>query len=190
MYYKDLTSYVNLIAGEAVSYVYPSTLNVGWLWPGHEFDTGEVSRSVIEKLRSVIFYAILTEEPQRLGGEGAKVPKLNLVSNSVRGPSMLCPWTKSNRFIGPPASFEGAKFAPIELGTRELLLPSEDRKLAFCFPDLVIHYIENLGYMPPQEFIDALSAFPIDEDFDADAELQFLSEEEVEVSTSDLLARM
>src|SRR5205823_2146919 len=50
-------------------------------------------------------------------------------------------------------------------GLDNLGVPSGD--LLFVFPDLIVHYVEQHGYKPPEEFIAALfrSPFPDTEEF-------------------------
>jgi hypothetical protein len=43
-------------------------------------------------------------------------------------------------------------------GHRNLMIPTE--KLLYVAPELVVHYIEDHGYRPPQEFIEAVMACP------------------------------
>lgn len=44
----------------------------------------------------------------------------------------------------------------LSLGFLEIRVLSEDGKQRYASPDLIFHYIVELGYKPPQEFIDAV----------------------------------
>lgn len=43
----------------------------------------------------------------------------------------------------------------LRLGSAEVWVPGSE-SVVFCAPNLVIHYIRDHGYKPPQEFIDAV----------------------------------
>lgn len=46
-------------------------------------------------------------------------------------------------------------------GANELRILSLDKNKVYAAPDLVLHYIVNHHYKPPQEFIDAVLAAPL-----------------------------
>lgn len=43
-------------------------------------------------------------------------------------------------------------------GLRNLLIPTE--RLLYVAPEMIVHYIEDHGYQPPQEFVEAVMACP------------------------------
>jgi hypothetical protein len=45
------------------------------------------------------------------------------------------------------------------LGSAEIRVPGKDGKV-YAAPNLIYHYIKDCGYLPPQEFIDAVALMP------------------------------
>lgn len=138
MYFEDLTAY---------RYYLPSELsdvrNVGWLDASHAYPKAEVSRDFISKLHEIIC---------------ARLSKADAYVNVIRGVHQcnLC----GNERI--EISCPGSKML---LGMSEIWLPA--KRGYFASPSMVLHYIEGHGYVPPQEYIDAVMAFDLRRSFNA-----------------------
>lgn len=106
------------------------TFNVGWL-------------------SAVNYYEVSSKPQPRL------VSKLRLLSskpaNKTRGIHFceLCSKQK------PIYDFGNGK-RKVLLGSAELRIINQEKKIIYACPDLIIHYIECHKYKPPQEFINAL----------------------------------
>ncbi len=51
-------------------------------------------------------------------------------------------------------------FLPKDLGSAEIWVIANDGKIFAC-PDLILHYIVDHNYLPPEEFIEAVENGPI-----------------------------
>lgn len=105
------------------------SFNVGWLQKGHSFHTDEVSEEFIEKLWRYLRYPV-------------KV---------CRG-FHACDFCKNTKTSIPTVEFKGEKR---EVGYYEIRVWGQDGK-AYAAPSLIVHYILQHHYKPPQEFIDAV----------------------------------
>lgn len=138
MYFEDLTAY---------RYYLPSELsevrNVGWLDASHAYLKGEVSRGFVSKLREIIC---------------ARLSNADVHVNVIRGvhPCNLC----GNEHI--EISCPGSR---VLLGMSEIWFPAT--RGYFAAPSMVLHYVEEHGYVPPQEFVDAVMAFDLRQPFNA-----------------------
>ncbi|PSK93126.1 hypothetical protein [Taibaiella chishuiensis] len=47
------------------------------------------------------------------------------------------------------------------LGISELWIPNDDETKVFAAPDLIIHYINDHGYVPPRVFVDCVFNFDL-----------------------------
>jgi len=106
-------------------------LAVGWLEADHGYERGEVVLGVVEALERLFVHAW---EPICAGGWHD---------------CSLCPRKPTDG----PITREIAGRREL-LGVKNLLLPAGD--VIYATPSLVIHYIEDHGYKPPDEFIKAL----------------------------------
>lgn len=104
-------------------------LNIGWLKKGHFFKTGEVPEEFIEKLWRYLRYPIQV----------------------CRGFHM-CDFCKNTKTGMPTVTFKGETR---KVGYYEIRVYGQDEKL-YAAPSLIIHYILQHHYKPPQEFIDAV----------------------------------
>lgn len=109
-------------------------LAVGWLEPHHEFSLGRVEqgafRALIELLR----------DPWQPGG-------------GFRG-------LHDCGFCNEPEVPLRMQFDDIvvQLGAKNVFVPGSER--VYVAPSLVLHYIKDHGYCPPEEFCDAVIACP------------------------------
>lgn len=106
----------------------PGGINVGWLDSEHSFPTGSVKPQVMEALLK-----------RCAKGEGG-----------TRG-WHACPFC-SNSPMGLRVSYIGREYT---LGSAEIRVPSGNGTI-YVAPNLIIHYIREHGYRPPDEFIRAL----------------------------------
>lgn len=109
----------------------PNVVAVGWLDEEHPFPRGEVGRDVLDRL-----FAFCAHPIQRTRGFH---------------PS---PFTRRQR-MGLPV-WRG--FRRLVLGSAEIRVPGPMR--SYRAPDLIFHYVRDVHYLPPQEFLDALLAAP------------------------------
>src|SRR5262245_51800934 len=131
----------------------PHVLNVGWLEFGHGFGTGDVDADVLAKLRYLA------------------------VQNSVRQMRGFhdCPFCGSRESRLDKAS-------GVLLGSAEIWVPRRDGGY-FAAPDLLLHYIDEHRYLPPKEFLDAVSAMTEDalrRDLDAECQAALRSRRDSE----------
>lgn len=108
----------------------PSLLNIGWLDIEHEFARGTVSEKLLRKVRVLCFKRV----------------------NQMRG-------FHYSQFLEAPLEpyqieFEGRKMG---LGSAEIRVPGS-KGISYAAPNLIYHYIKDVGYLPPDEFLQALEA--------------------------------
>lgn len=107
-------------------------VSIGWLSSSHPFPTGAVGPEFTSAL------ARLWEAPVAL----------------TRG-FHLCELCPKNREDDPHRFDAGSAFwSSTEYGNGEILVRSE-AGVVYVAPRLVLHYVTEHGYRPPQEFIDA-----------------------------------
>ncbi|MEQ8822269.1 MAG: hypothetical protein RLY93_18700 [Sumerlaeia bacterium] len=125
-----------------------NVFNVGWLDARHDFDRGRVDPITIVKIRHIINRreCRLTRRACRCGF---------CAQESEQTPSNLT-----------DARLAGSDTAPHSHG--EIWVPAHGGYV-FAAPSLIAHFIENHGYRPPEQFLDAVEAFDIDTVFDGDA---------------------
>lgn len=109
---------------------------VGWLEKGYDYEVGDVSEEVLERLSE-----LLVSAPKRL-------------SSYVRFGSHSCSLCPNG-----DASIQEVFGRRIRLGTHELFIPASGRKV-YASPSTIIHYIIAHGYKPPPEFQQAVLQCP------------------------------
>jgi hypothetical protein len=106
--------------------------NVGWLDAAHEYPKGSTPRSVLERLKDLAVHKSV---------------------NQTRG-FHYCDFCDA----------EDVRLARGDrktlLGSAELWVPSGASGF-FASPDLIVHYIEAHGYLPPREYLDAVEALDL-----------------------------
>jgi hypothetical protein len=140
--YEDLSFYSHYIRGSAIE-----VKNIGWLDQSHPFLKKEINNDFVEKLKKAILNTY----------KGSY--SCDIVVDKLRG-SYACPVCGEHglRISNGQESFP--------LGSAELWIP--DNKVKghyFATFDLIIHYVEDHDYCPPQEFIDAVLALDLESDF-------------------------
>ncbi|PSK93114.1 hypothetical protein [Taibaiella chishuiensis] len=110
---------------------------IGWLDQYEFFQQGAVSPFVVEKIIKTYL-----QEPVNL----------------TRG-IYLCPFC--NRYLPAPCYIYINEDKSSILGHAEVWIPNKERTKIYAAPDLIIHYIKDHSYLPPQEFIDAVNDFDL-----------------------------
>lgn len=142
-YYEELSPYQYEMSSPAIE-----VRNVGWLDKTHQFTNGEVKINFLAKLKELIF-----------SSRGS----CNIIVNKLRG-SYECPVCGE---YGLKISNEQREFS---LGSAELWIPdSTVHDHYFATFGLIIHYIEDHNYQPPQKFIDSVLALDVKSEFDGQA---------------------
>ncbi len=118
-------------------YKYWSTLfcvakNIGWLGEG-DFNTGKVDFAFIEKLEAFCCYRV----------------------NLTRG-FQECPFCGASGL-----AITNQKGNKIYIGDAEIRVKSKKGRI-FAAPTLIIHYVKEHSYLPPQEFIEAIMECKVD----------------------------
>lgn len=115
--------------------------NIGWLDKKSNYKNELMDSGIIDKLKKIL-------ERERV--------------NLMRGIEYcsLCPRVKGKIHVQNSGTDN-----ELLLGISEIWLPSVDKTKVFASPDLIIHYIEEHLYLPPQEYIDAVNEFDINSDW-------------------------
>jgi hypothetical protein len=115
-----------------------NVLNIGWLDSAHEYPKSKASAVFVEKLTRILN-----------AGD-----RFNARVNQIRGvhPCNLC----SQRIFNNPF-----------IGSCELWLPAKAGDVTYAAPSMIIHYIEDHDYCPPQEFVESVLQLSLDMDFNA-----------------------
>ena len=113
------------------SYLGPDSdgsLNVGWLDAEHPFPRGSVPPHLLERILALCFKAV----NYCMGYHTSPFDPSTIVGYSVEH--------KGNQ---------------MSLGNGEIRVPSKSGVM-YAAPTLIYHYIKDCGYLPPQDFLDAL----------------------------------
>src|SRR5215216_897040 len=120
-YFPDLTQYVYWSPED----MYENVLTVGWLDIEHEFPTGKVDRSLLDKL------LIVTNRER---------------TNLTRG-AHFCPWCALEKWGGTePPTFKDLRGVP---GSSAEVWILGKNGIIYAAPKLLHHYIEIHDYLPP-----------------------------------------
>src|SRR5258708_610076 len=136
MYFPEMVTY---------NYRLPFYLNdvqcVGWIDSAHDFDKGEDQRSLVERLERLV-----------------RIPSstFGVHVNIVRG---IHPCNFCRKDIGLANSNGVATM----LGMSEIWIPSRTNYLGA--PSLILHYISEHGYRPPDSFAQSVFALDIEKVF-------------------------
>ena len=134
-YFPDLSPYAY------VHYGRPNVVHVGWLDGAHPFPKGRVAVDVIAKLR------LLAEKPVRLS-RGWHFCEVCVTPDDV----VVSYLPNAGKQIDPKCSW--VKWANQRRGNGEIAVTYEET--VFAAPVLILHYIEEHGYLPPAEFLTAV----------------------------------
>ena len=142
MYFPDLSNYEY----EQLA-GHGKVLTVGWLERGHDFSVGEASQEFIQKLKSLV---------------------LRCRAHQTRG-IHSCPFC-SDPYRDIRMTDENGK--RILLGSAEIWIPANNENEILAAPDLIVHYVEEHRYLPPQKFRSAVEVFSPTSAWDAQVEFE------------------
>lgn len=108
----------------------PNVYCIGWLNEEHGFPKGRVPEAVLERILALCFRPV----------------------NQTRG-FHQSPFLRPSPY-GYPVEYKGEQKL---LGSAEIRVRSRTGRI-YAAPDLIYHYIKDCGYMPPQEFLDAVAS--------------------------------
>lgn len=149
--YSDLAAYGRPPYGIEV-------LRVGWI--GKDFQTAEIAltaelQSAMEKLRKLICISYACTH----------LAHSNFTTGVIRGPAKRCPVC----YTGAPKVH--CQNSDVSINAFEIWIPS--RYCVYASPGLILHYVEDHGYVPPQAFVNAI--LDINENIVYDAEEHFMN---------------
>ncbi len=125
-----------------------NVLNVGWLDVNTPYRKGKVSNEVLDKLGQIIL------------SEGVFEARLN----QLRGIRNCC-------FCG------SSHFRVAYVGRCELWIPAVEPGKLYATPSMVLHYIEDHDYYPPDGFLDSVMRLNLGSPFNAQATHDKISKE-------------
>jgi hypothetical protein len=166
MYYPDLSYYRINDYETKISIVYPQLINIGWLDSNMSYNKGDVSTDIIQKMKEIIFIHRKNLEDQRKGTFKEDTAIL-IHDGFTRGSAYECTFCQENKkiIIEPDGvNYYHGKDSFL-LGTNEIIIPVLKKDKFYVLPTMIYHYITGHQYKPPQEFLDALSAFDLNHPF-------------------------
>ena len=122
-YFKDLSKYTYI----SMPKKHLTYLNVGWLSKKKKFPLGQISSSLLKKLK------LLANTNRVLESRGLYECELCVSPNTIDNFVEV--------FHRPTSS------AQIHL---------EYRGVVYCSPEMIVHYIEDHNYLPPKIYLNAL----------------------------------
>ena len=124
-----------------------NVLSVGWLDKKYKYTTGHVDSYLTEKLLLLMF-----EHKQ-------------VIVNQTRGLHLcdMCVGRSVDRVVA--AHYKERR---IYLGTAQIWLPAQNNQI-LAAPTLIYHYIQKHDYLPPPIFLDALSEYQPNFDWNGQA---------------------
>jgi predicted enzyme related to lactoylglutathione lyase len=157
-YFPDLSAYKSM-AHQLIPR-FKEVLTVGWLEKGHEYPTGEIDAETIAKLNALL------ESPKTYTLQSRGFHECDFCTIEQR----VYPTYKERK---------------IALGSAQLWIPGSSGVI-YAAPTLIIHYIEDHGYRPPDEFIEAVKGFDLDSNWDGNATVQALVDKYRSAGVADL----
>jgi hypothetical protein len=130
MYRQDLSVYSSSNIEEKGA----ELVSVGWLDGAVAFPVGRVPQAVLDRVKYLcVFDRIAITRGFHLCdiGQCAGLPP----------------------YPPPMASIDGREAI---LGSSEIRVAAPGGKLVYAAPNLIVHYMEEHGYLPPKEFLDAI----------------------------------
>lgn len=139
MYYKDLTNYKYYLP-----FGFEEVLNIGWLDKKYVFNQSFVDGEIIDKLVSLLCENSI----------------FNATVNKIRGfhPCNIC-GLREPKFYCYDRQYD------ISLGNCEIWIPSKSKNIYYASPSMIIHYIQDHLYCPPQEFLNSINKIKLDEKY-------------------------
>jgi hypothetical protein len=136
-YFPDLAPY------SYGHYPHPGVVHVGWLDGVHPFPKGDLDRRLIEKMK------LLATKPAELY-RGTHTCEVCVQPDDVinaRTANKSTPDFRSRWAIW-------AKWAAQRSSNGEIRVASDG--ITYAAPVLIVHYIEEHGYLPPAQFLEAI----------------------------------
>lgn len=112
-----------------------SVRNIGWLGRGQQYSRGRVSSGLLDKLKLIIM------------SEGAVDFHVNRVMSAHECVVAGC----RDLFVGD-----------VGLGFSEIWIPGVEKGAYFASPSLILHYIEEHDYCPPQMYSETVMAVDLE----------------------------
>ena len=144
MYFKDHT-YYNYYVNKPLEMI----INIGWLSNEHFYEMGETEPEFIEKLTEIIINDYFYDY------------KFNRIR--CNSSCKLC----KESILQPYVDKKRNALMDMPLGFCELLIPSQVNNQYYASPGLILHYIRDHYYKPPQEYIDSVMALDLTQPFNA-----------------------
>ena len=144
MYFKDHT-YYNYYVNKPLEMI----INIGWLSYEHFYEMGETEPEFIEKLTEIIINDYFYDY------------KFNRIR--CNSSCKLC----KESILQPYVDKKRNALMDMPLGFCELLIPSQVNNQYYASPGLILHYIRDHYYKPPQEYIDSVMALDLTQPFNA-----------------------
>jgi hypothetical protein len=140
MHYADMSYYTHNLRDALVN-----VRNIGWLNSAATFPIGYVEPQLLDILKRAFV------------GDG----KCDAEAVLIRSAQHCC------EICGATPGFVELAGKKKPLGASEIWIPGEEGSF-YAAPSLVIHYIETHGYLPPSEFLDALSKVDLKLEYSAE----------------------
>jgi len=134
MYFPDLTPYEYYVKADD-----KPALNIGWLDAAHDFPKGVPPDGLIARLRFLSQNRVNQMRGFQMCGF---CPKLKIFDQPFT-------WTDGDKALYQ-ACFTDGRFS-----SAEIRVEGQNGRI-YASPVMVAHYIEAHGYLPPQEFIEAV----------------------------------
>jgi hypothetical protein len=137
-YFQDLSPYAYGHRG------HPAVVHVGWLDSTHPFRKGAVESRLIEKMKLLSRTPVELYRGKHFCDLCTEPPNLEKTFTS-KAPGLV-------RYIDPNCSW--ARWMDQRSSNGEIRVRYGE--LTFAAPLLIVHYIEEHGYLPPAEFLKAI----------------------------------
>lgn len=121
---------------------HPGVVHVGWLDGVHLFAKGTVDLRTIEKIK------VLTTTPMEL------YRGHHLCEVCIEPPGLVRTTIPDRIVLDPNCSW--VKWAKQRQGNGEIRVPYDG--IIYAAPILIVHYIDEHGYLPPEQFLEAIEA--------------------------------
>ncbi|MBX2802183.1 MAG: hypothetical protein KTR31_31165 [Myxococcales bacterium] len=109
-------------------------LAVGWLEADHPFETGDVDARTVQQL-----FELLRDPWQ---------------------PSLFLGWHDCSMCGGEGPSHVELAGEQVAIGTRNLFVPDLQHACVYIAPSMILHYVRDHHYAPPERFLAAVRACP------------------------------
>ncbi len=148
--FDDLSSYSYYLDGEI-----NAIKNIGWICYGKPYSIGDAPSAFKNKLKTIFISA----------------STYKYTFNIIRGNSP-CELCHEKIYL-----YNGLRDIP--LGFCEILIPSLIKGEFYASPSLIVHYIKEHNYLPPQEYIDSVMQVDLNKSFNAEECFKMLKKENI-----------